>query len=320
MNLNSLKSQYLAAKAQIVLMDEQCRLLDSCHTLFRLDKQAPTALSEQFPILESIENLFKELNDNEELFFPRVETNIDTNIYISDFTFFKNPADKCQIVWIIQDLTQQYLYFSSIQRERNELYIRNRRLEFQQEINTLQTELRYRQQIHQLQAEQMIHLSPLSENCLFNFTNTLWTLIHSISKPEHKTIPLKLEVDKNIPSVLWGNQYGLCQILYNILTTILCNTKHSELHLKVRPIQHIENRFCLQFIIEDTDVALPNYSAHLQNQQAHISAQPFLQAANMPLYIAQALLYDNGGSFENYHSDIKQTYTYLFKILFDLDK
>lgn len=175
MNLNSLKSQYLAPKAQIVLMDEQCRLLDSCHTLFRLDKQAPTALSEQFPILESIENLFKELNDNEELFFPRVETNIDTNIYISDFTFFKNPADKYQIVWIIQDLTQQYLYFSSIQRERNELYIRNRRLEFQQEINTLQTELRYRQQIHQLQAEQMIHLSPLSENCLFNFTNTLWT-------------------------------------------------------------------------------------------------------------------------------------------------
>lgn len=320
MNLNSLKSQYLAAKAQIVLMDEQCRLVDSCHTLFRLDKHAPIALNEQFPILESLFSLFKELSGKEELFFPRVEIDINNKIYISDFTFFKNPADRHQIVWIIQDLTQQYLHFSSIQRERNELFVKNRRLEFQQEINTLQTELRYRQQIHQLQAEQMIHLSPLTENCLFNFTNTLWTLIHTISKPDYKTIPLKLDVDKNIPSVLWGNQYGLCQILYNILTAILRNTNHSELHVKARPIQHLENRFCLQFLIEDTDVALPNYSVHFQNPQAHISAQPFLQAANMPIYIAQALLYDNGGSFENYHSDISQTHTYLFKMLFDLGK
>lgn len=319
METKQIKSQYLSAKAQIVLIDEQCTLIDTCSTLFSIEISAEQTLADLFPVLESLAPLLNNLSKSEELLFPRIEFTVNGKSYISDFVFFRNLQVDHQIVWIIQDLTQQYLHFSNIQRERNELFIKNRRLEFQQEINAMQVELRYRHKIHQLQTEQMISLSPLSENESFDFTNTIWTLIHAIAQPEHKNIPLKLQVDKNIPPTLYGNQYCLCQILYNIITTILRNTNHKELVLHVDKLNHIGNRICLQFLLKDTDVELPNYSTYINNKKAHVSSQPMLHANNVPLYIAQSLLYDNGGTFDiSQYQATTQTHTYSFKMLFDL--
>jgi hypothetical protein len=317
MKIEQIKSQYLSAKAQIVLMDAECNLVETCHTLFAIPATPPTALPEAFPVLESLSPLLGKLPDVGDLVFPRVEFNVENTEYIADFVFFRNPENKQQIVWIIQDLTKQYNHFSNIQKERNELNIKNRRLEFQQEINAMQVELRYRQKVHQLQAEHMLNLSLLSENENFDFTNTLWMLIHTIAQPEYKDIPLKLHIGRDIPPILLGNQYNLCQILHNIITTVLRNTRQSELHLYVDRIDCRNNRVCLQFSIRNTDVLLPNYSQYIQNKDSHVSAQPHLHAHYMPLYIAQVLIMNNGGNFHSSPEDATQSHNYSFTILFD---
>ena len=261
-------------------------------------------------------HLFGQLSDKEELLFPRIEFDVEDKQYIADFVFFRNHNNSRQIVWLMHDLTQQYLHFSDIQRERNELSIKNRRLEFQQEINALQVELRYRQQIHQLQAEQLLRLSSLSDSSTFDFANTLWMLLHTVAQPGDKSLPLKLQIDKSIPPVLFGNQYGLCQVLYNVITTILRNTQRKELQVVVKNCKQQQEQVCLQFCLKDTDVSLPNYSQYLSVKN-HISAQPLLPAANMPIYIAQTLLYDNGGNFEAVYNPNTQTYSYSLSMLFE---
>lgn len=317
MKIDQFKSQYLSAKAQVVLMDNQCHLVETCHTLFHIPEQKQVALSDIFPLLESIPLLLPQTS-KEELSFPRVEFTANGYNYISDFIFFRNPQNTEQIIWIIQDLTQQYQHFTEIQKERNELNIKNRRLEFQQEINAMQVELRYRQKVHQLQVEHMIALSPLSENEKFDFTNTIWTLLHAIAQPEYKDIPLKLHIDKKIPPVLWGNQQNLCQILHNIITTVLRNTRQNELHLFIEKRSDKENEISLQFSITNTDVALPNYSGYIKSKETHVSAKPHLHANYMPLFIAQNLIHNNGGNFETtLYDDNKQIYSYTFLLKFD---
>lgn len=144
MSIKEHKLKYLSPKVQLVVIDEQGYLLNTCHTFIQISPDKGQTIFEMFPFLASIQDTLLQLPMGKELYFPRVEVTIKERDWIFDYIFYKDTIEgKTCLVWVIQDLTTQYGHLYNIQQERNEYIVKEEMAKIQIHALDLQKKLDY---------------------------------------------------------------------------------------------------------------------------------------------------------------------------------
>ncbi len=141
MNLLDLKSKVLNRWTQFVLMDADGEFMESCDTLFRIEK-GTINLVDQVPFIDSISELLNELTFGQELAFPCI--NMDEFGYegICDYLFYKiQYQDKSCILWVLVNFSEHYTHLIDLQQQRNESSIQKELLEVEKRNAVLAKEL-----------------------------------------------------------------------------------------------------------------------------------------------------------------------------------
>lgn len=160
MEIQEYKKNYFYNKAQIVLFNEKGFLIDTCDTLINVSKGQHEPIFEAFPFLEGIKMSLLSLKPEDgDLYFPRVEVSFQDKDWVFDFVFRRSKEDISTIVWMIQDLTDQYMYLLTVQQERNESIIKRQLLEARHHSIVLQKEIEHLNKIHQLRIDYLNKVS-----------------------------------------------------------------------------------------------------------------------------------------------------------------
>jgi signal transduction histidine kinase/DNA-binding LytR/AlgR family response regulator len=114
-HLDQIKLLEVASKIQVVIFDTEGILIESCDTLFKIEPD--TNLFDQFIFLESLAEVFVNMQENEVHDFPEVVWTEPVNA-LFNLTFRKITEDKIQ--WVIFDKTADYDRLLGIQQSRNE--------------------------------------------------------------------------------------------------------------------------------------------------------------------------------------------------------
>jgi hypothetical protein len=118
MTLRDLKASLLDPQAQVVLFRREGLLVDSCHSIARLDAWEGRSLYELVPLLRSMKMVFHSLG-SATMDLPCVEFDLEGVKGFFDFQFMAHPEDPGLLVWLIRDQTRVYRYYQGIQQERN---------------------------------------------------------------------------------------------------------------------------------------------------------------------------------------------------------
>lgn len=114
-HLDQIKLLEVASKIQVVIFDTEGILIESCDTLFKIEPD--TNLFDQFIFLESLAEVFVNMQEDEVHDFPEVVWTEPVNA-LFNLTFRKITEDKIQ--WVIFDKTADYDRLLGIQQSRNE--------------------------------------------------------------------------------------------------------------------------------------------------------------------------------------------------------
>ena len=141
--LEKYKTQKLSKFSQLIILNDQGFIEESCDSIFATDPFLSQAFTLYFPFLESIFDLLLELKVNgEELKYAKIESPLEELPGVYDFTFARVLLDgQDYILWSIYDYTDLYEDFKQYQQKRNELEIhremletRNRKLHRQKDL------------------------------------------------------------------------------------------------------------------------------------------------------------------------------------------
>lgn len=85
----------------------------------------------------------------------------------------------------------------------------------------------------------------------------LSNLINSVSiKVEEKNLAFEVDVDQNIPSVLYGDELRIRQAVLNLLTNAIKYTREGSVSLKVSFERVSQKELCLYISVEDTGIGI----------------------------------------------------------------
>lgn len=125
MKINDYKSAWLFPSCQIVVFNNGGFLIESCNTFINIGMYKDKSLFEVFPMLESLKKYLIGLRQADApIHIPRVESYINDKFHVFDFVFIRAADNPNNLVWHMQNLTQQYMHLLKVQQERNEFYIR----------------------------------------------------------------------------------------------------------------------------------------------------------------------------------------------------
>ncbi len=317
MSIQDYKKTYFYNKAQIVLFNENGILIDTCNTLINMVGDKKQSVFDNFPFLEGIKAGLQKLSyEDGDLYFPRVEVSFQNKDWVFDFTFRRSKDDLSTIVWMIQDLTDQYMYLLTVQQERNESIIKRQLLEARHHSIVLQKEIEHLNKIHQIRIdyldkvshdikipireisgmsfllkeyvkeekgkeylenlsgaaqnlvgmiEQMMEISQIHSGQI-QFRETAFILHELINivvntfkySSKKSDIPVKVNIDTEVPVYLMGDKVRLSQILYNLINNALKFTLEGSIKLNVHLKQKkLEEKNCtLHFHVIDTGVGI----------------------------------------------------------------
>ena len=145
MDIIKFKEEYTLRKAhyQIVVIDASGYIFDSCNTLETFTKG--DNIYELVPFFESLRDNLEALTpDSEPLLFPRVEleNNYQEERPVYDFELFKKVIDGTEyLVWVINEICENYDYLSDIVTDRRVSMIENEFLAIKSERIALENEL-----------------------------------------------------------------------------------------------------------------------------------------------------------------------------------
>ncbi len=182
--LQKLKETHSDKFNQLIFLDKNSYVLNSCNTIFNTDVLQSKSAQEWYPFIESI---FKDVwNLDNQIRFAKVETNLPELKGTYDFSFSKVVLDGEEaLLWSIYDYTELYKDLLSFQQSRNELEIRRdiiekkyqKLVDFNEVLIEKNKELENINQLHQdyFLIVQNSLLSPINTldgvNALFNTNN-----------------------------------------------------------------------------------------------------------------------------------------------------
>ncbi len=138
MSLQDVKLSYYQKRSQYVLMNDQGTVLDTCHTLFRVEEQHDPIFA-HIPFLEGMHDLIVALHPGEEIPFNCIQADLLGRSGYYDFVFLRQ--DEGAILWLIYDFTEHYEALIPTQQERNSQAIESEHLRIKQRAIELEREL-----------------------------------------------------------------------------------------------------------------------------------------------------------------------------------
>jgi signal transduction histidine kinase/DNA-binding response OmpR family regulator len=125
---------------QLILLDTQGILLQSCNTFFDVTQYYGKSASEHFEFLESLQEIFKDLNET--FYLPRIELNLENISGVYDFYFFKDKEiGKDCILWYLKDISQENKHLFQVQQEGRETGIEKEMIDLQKRLLIVENSL-----------------------------------------------------------------------------------------------------------------------------------------------------------------------------------
>ncbi len=121
--------------------------------------------------------------------------------------------------------------------------------------------------------------------------------IHSI---ENKHLELFVELDRAVPSVVWGDVQRIRQVLINLLGNALKFTEQGEIYLKIDITEHHQTYYSIRFSVRDTGIGISSEAVERLFQaftQADVSIARKFGGTGLGLAICQQLVGLMGGQF-----------------------
>ncbi|MCD6092104.1 MAG: response regulator [Bacteroidales bacterium] len=135
-----------------------------------------------------------------------------------------------------------------------------------------------------------------------NLVKQITELLHY--KIEGKGIQLKLNIDKQIPDYLYGDQQRIKQILINLLNNAIRHTREGEIVLSIYQINQEDKKSVLKFSVSDSGSGMENSLIRTLKKELDsyaLTTKISLNGVGLGLAIAQSLLrlMDTNLSFES---------------------
>ncbi|MBE0493828.1 MAG: response regulator [Thiomicrospira sp.] len=129
-----------------------------------------------------------------------------------------------------------------------------------------------------------------------------------------------LDIDPQLPDILYGDDLRLLQILTNLTSNAIKFTPHGEVRLTAKLIESLNRAFKIEFRVCDTGIGL-------SQEQIHKLFKPFAQADNsttrhyggtgLGLVISQRLVKAMGGSHLSIESQLDHGACFVFTLNFE---
>ncbi len=216
-DINALKQKRLKGFNQILLIQEDGMLAQSCDAIFATTPLKEIPIYQWFPFIESIFHVVKDRKiDEPDLVFPRVEHPASFLKGYYDFIFSKiEDNGKHYILWSIFDFTALYKNLIQFQQQRNQLEIDR---QFQQiSLNDMISKLG-----KNVIKESSIYVHRQNMSAALNEIFEHLPNFSSAFKPPHKADFTTLQ----------GEVIFFKQIIFNILKTILPHTLEEEISIQ----------------------------------------------------------------------------------------
>ena len=136
----------------------------------------------------------------------------------------------------------------------------------------------------------------------YNIYDALDSIIEiTKSKLREKEVELKIEIEKDIPEVLWGDSERISQIILNLLKNAIKSTEKGQITLKVNRIKS-ENICRLKIEVSNTGKIFKDEEIeNIFNQEKKSSK------SNLNLSVTKYLVEKMGGSLELYNNKETET-------------
>lgn len=146
--IDRIKLGMIAPLSQVVIFYTNGDLLDSCHTLIKVDSKS--SVFSQFDFLKSIEEVFPSLPTGEKLDFEMVEWSEQRS---GLFSLSFEKIDDTKIQWVLFDKTKEQEHIAKVQQARNESAINEEFLEIQRKYLEMEKALLdfKHQELHRVQ-------------------------------------------------------------------------------------------------------------------------------------------------------------------------
>tara|TARA_R110001599_G_scaffold116148_6_gene283575 strand:- start:826 stop:2703 length:1878 start_codon:yes stop_codon:yes gene_type:complete len=188
--LDQVKLQQVASKIQVTIFDEAGKVLESCDTLLKTDKNE--SIFDQFIFIQSLEEVFKSMSSGERHTFPEVEWEEQRQGLFS-LTFDK--LENGQIQLVILDKTSDYPKILLNQQSRNDSIINEEVALLQNKVAEMENELLG------FQNEELKRIQSFKNQFFANVSHEVRTPLNSISGLVSLIQSDKSKLDSYLPSL-----------------------------------------------------------------------------------------------------------------------
>lgn len=140
LDINQIKLNAFKSEVQISFFKLDGALVDSCHSILKIDPQTP--IYEQFVFVQSLQEVFETMTPEEEYDFPIVEWEEEAKgLFHLTFACVDNEEYGPLIQWTIVNNTRQYQQLLELQQGRNENAIREEFTLIQKKVTDIEKQL-----------------------------------------------------------------------------------------------------------------------------------------------------------------------------------
>ncbi len=183
MNPLEVKGKLLNPTAQIIVFNQEGKLIYSCGSLFNISKKDAVSLFNAFPVLEGLQEVFFNLAEEERLNLPCVWFEYSEVSGHFDFLFTKQEN---KLYWLIQNFDKIYTKLISVQQERNVSIINSEILELHKKTQEKLVKVEKAYEYLFNNTPDLIQSIDVHGN--FNFTNPAWRNTLLLTEQEVKEI------------------------------------------------------------------------------------------------------------------------------------
>jgi hypothetical protein len=267
-DLQQYKSNKLAKFNQLIVLDLQGKMMQSCNAIFDATTFLHKSILKEFPFIESIFEIIKGLKITDtELLFSKVEKPSKKLTGFYDFTFSKlNWNNKEFILWSIYDFTALYRDLINYQQRRNELEINRQHKE--RLLNLFSQD--GKQQPYLVEMITALRQRDSTTLKSFDLTKVIQSVESAFSyQPKYEFQPYQIPISKPLN----GDVTWFKFLLYNTLESILATFERAKISINIQSTEMDSDIFVSFRIVFNGITLNPKLIQTILSQQELIDKQ-----------------------------------------------
>lgn len=311
---------------QMLLLDENARIVESCETLFNTEKLHRLPVVKWSPFVESIFDYLLTLKSGSpEILFSRVEEPLPELQGFYDFTFGAITIHgKKYIIWTIFDHTNLYKELQRTQQRMHEIELQRQNLDYkihqtiQKNLNLQRKIIKNKDKPLLVQANNLIlknilnDLEQLADLMRKSFSNSLagtFSLPQLLDKikdnyKQSNTNRLLITLHAKVPKTLTGDSTRLMYILGDLLhASNLSNSISSYIKVNLTSNSSAPKKL-LEFTIFNAQLFISQVNSTSDGEISHSETSPI----QLRISVIQKLVELQAGIFKSINSSPKGTY------------